>query len=115
MPNLDLCVRFTNAVNSAGVRILDYIHIPTPPDIDDSFVASLGDLETDPDTTRVYMGIIHPEDGTPGVRKRAEVIARRLPDYGLAYVCGFGRLPAAGLPEIIDIHADAVAMRLGRP
>jgi hypothetical protein len=115
MPNLDLCVQFTNAVNRAGARTLDYVHLPTPSKIDDNFVAALSDLETDPSTTRVYMGIIHPEDGKAGVRERAEIVSRRLTDYGLAYVCGFGRLSAAGLPEIIDIHADAARMLLWGP
>jgi hypothetical protein len=111
MPNLDLCVRFTNAVNRGNARTLDYVHIPTPPEIDDPFVQSLDELEVDPATTRIYMGIIHPEDGSAGVLKRAEVVSKRLSEYGVAYVCGFGRLAADGLPRIIEIHAEAALAR----
>ena len=110
MPNVDLCVRFTNAVAAAKARTLDYVHIPTPPDIDDAFVRSLGDLAIDPRATRVYMGIIHPEDGEAGVRRRAEIVAGRLPDFGVAYVCGFGRLSADDLPRIIDLHATSAEL-----
>jgi hypothetical protein len=110
MPNVDLCVRFCNAVDQNGARTLDYVHIPAPPEIDDAFVAALDGLEIDPDTTRVYMGIIHPEDGDAGVANRAQIVSKRLSDFGLAYVCGFGRLLTSSLPHIIDIHANAAAL-----
>lgn len=113
MPNVDLCVRFTNAVLKSGARTLDYVHIPTPPQIDDAFVRALEDLETDARSTRVYMGIIHPEDGEAGVRERAQVVSRHLADYGVAYVCGFGRLSAASMPDIIDIHVEAAELAPG--
>lgn len=110
MPNLDLCVRFTNAVDRANARTLDYVHIPTPMDIDDAFVQALSNLETDPARTRVYMGIIHPEDGEAGVARRAEVVSGRLRDYGIAYVCGFGRLSTDELANLIDVHATAAPL-----
>jgi hypothetical protein len=110
MPNLDLCVRFTNAVSGAEARTLDYVHIPTPTQIDDRFVESLGTLEIDPTVTRVFMGIIHPEDGADGVRERSEIVSHRLPDFGTAYVCGFGRLSASGLSELIETHAAAAQL-----
>ena len=81
MPNLDLCVRFTNAVDEAQARTLDYVHIPTPTDIDDAFVQALSDLQIDQEKTRVYMGIIHPEDDETGVQRRAEVVSKRLSQY----------------------------------
>jgi hypothetical protein len=107
MPNVEVCVRFTNAVAGSLPRTLDYVHIPTPREIDDAFVRSLEDLELDPRNTRVYMGIIHPEDGEEGVRARAAVVSGRLADYGVAYVCGFGRLSSEDMPEIVDLHARA--------
>ena len=110
MSNVDLCVRFTNAVDRAKVRTLDYVHIPTPREIDDAFVQPFDKLDVDPNTTRIYVGIIHPEDGDAGVLKRAEIVSKRLPDYGVAYVCGFGRLPTDGLPQIIDIHTNAAQL-----
>jgi hypothetical protein len=85
------------------VEILD--HIPAddlpiqidacPEVIDLEAPLSLSTLEIDPAETRVYMGIIHPDDEEDGVRKRA------------AYVCGFGRLSASSLPELIESHAAA--------
>jgi hypothetical protein len=107
MTDLALCVRYTNAVVSAAPRTVDYVHMPTPREIDDAFVQPLEDLQIDPDKTRVYLGIIHPEDGVAGIKQRAEVVARQLPDFGAAYVCGFGRLSAEQLPELIELHKAA--------
>jgi len=111
MTSLALCVRYTNAVISGATRPVDYVHMPTPRDIDDAFVASLEDLELDPDETRVYLGIIHPEDGEEGVKARDAVVSRHLAAFGAAYVCGFGRLSAELLPGLIEIHKAAAATR----
>jgi len=107
MGSLDLCVRYTNAVVGRASRVVDYVHMPTARDIDDAFVRSLGTLDVDPQRTKLYLGIIHPEDGVEGVRRRAEVLLPYVTDFGLAYVCGFGRLSDNDLPGIIDLHRTA--------
>ncbi len=109
MSSLELCVRYTNAVLGRTSRVVDYVHLPTPLDIDDAFVRPLADLDLDKRRTRVYMGILHPEDGVEGVRRRAEIVSPYLSEFGVAYVCGFGRLSADDLPGIIDIHRGAAA------
>jgi hypothetical protein len=113
MPNLALSVRYSNAVLSRASRTVDYIHMPTPREIDDAFVQALQDLALDSENTKVYLGIIHPEDGLDGLRARAKIVSTKLSNYGAAYVCGFGRLPANDLPQLIDIHKAAAGTLAG--
>jgi hypothetical protein len=110
MKDLGLCVRLSNeAVRRAGRRV-DYVHMPVVRHPDEAFFAPLRDLEIG--ETKVYLGLIHHTDGVEGFRRRVALARRALADFGIASVCGYGRIEPAELPAILEAHrACAAALR----
>ena len=90
------------SVEAAGRRV-DWVHIPTLDSTDDAFYAPLARL--DAKGARVYLGAIHT---MPTLAARIAVARRFLPEFGLAAYCGFGRMPPAELPRILDDHLAAL-------
>ena len=43
---------------------------------------------------------------SPGFTRRAELARRVLPEFGIGAVCGYGRLPAGELPDVLALHRD---------
>lgn len=104
MPDLGLCVRLSNEAKRRTGRRLDYLHMPVVPDADGAFFAPLADLAVG--DTDVYLGLVHHDDGVAGFTRRAEVARRYLPEFGIGSVCGYGRLPAGELPDVLALHRD---------
>ncbi len=73
---------------------------------DRSFFRPLVDLE--PGDARVFLGIVLPIDGVPGLRRRQATASRYLSDFGVAMYCGFGRQPGADGTETMREHARVV-------
>ncbi len=69
---------------------------------DESFFRPLSDLNT-PDT-RIYLGIVLPLDGIPGLKRRRATASKYLSDFGVAMYCGFGRQPGANGMETMREH-----------
>jgi len=63
----------------------------------------------------VFLGIVLPIDGVPGLRRRQATAARYLPDFGVAMYCGFGRQPGADGTETMLEHARVVREALRFP
>jgi hypothetical protein len=64
--------------------------------------------------TRVFLGIILPIDGIPGMLRRKATAARHLADFGVAMYCGFGRQPGRdGMETMRDHRQSALAARAG--
>lgn len=102
--DLSLCVRLANeAIARTGHRV-DFVHMPVIPDCDDAYFKPLDDLAIG--TTRVYLGLIHHTDGMDGFLHRTEQAQAHLPAFGVASVCGYGRLDAADIPNILQLHRD---------
>jgi hypothetical protein len=112
MRDLALCVRLANeAVSRSGHRV-DFVHMPVTPDCDAAYFKPLLDLTID--ATRVYLGLIHHTDGIEGFRERTEQARAYLPEFGVASVCGYGRLDAADIPGVLELHrACAELIRSG--
>jgi hypothetical protein len=70
---------------------------------DDAFFAPLKELA--PQGARVYLGLIH---NMERLKERIAIARKYLPDFGLGAYCGFGRLPASELPNILADHRKAV-------
>ncbi|UGS36151.1 hypothetical protein [Capillimicrobium parvum] len=104
MPDLGLCVRMSNEAKRRSGRRLDYVHMPVVRDPDEAFFAPLADLDVG--DTDVYLGLVHHDDGVAGFNRRAELARRHLPRFGIGAVCGYGRLPAAELPDVLALHRD---------
>ncbi|HEY7260658.1 MAG TPA: hypothetical protein VH589_04135 [Trebonia sp.] len=106
--DMSLLVRMANyAVRNSG-RPVDWLHLAGPRYLrseDDKFFAPLEDLR--PGDARVYLGIILPVDGIPGLQRRKATASRHLTDYGVAMYCGFGRQPGRNGMETMRDHRQA--------
>lgn len=99
----------TRMVNEAVVRFdrpVDWVHVPVPiARDDDAYFAPLADLDA-PDA-QLFLGLIHPQDGVDGARRRFEA-ARRVVDtsLGVATECGFGRRDPGTVRPLLQLHRD---------
>ena len=115
MPNLELCVRLSNAAVARIKRRVDYVHMPVVAQPDDAFLAPLRDLDIG--STRVFLGLIHPHDGLEGAHRRIDLAKKYLNDFGIGAVCGFGRENPRELGNILDLHkvaAGSLAIKSSR-
>ena len=107
--DIGLLVRMaTHAVAHSG-RTVDWLHMAGPRYLrseDDSFFRPLSELSAG--DTRVYLGIVLPVDGVPGLKRRHETASRYLTDFGVAMYCGFGRQPGTDGMETMREHARVV-------
>jgi hypothetical protein len=102
-------VDIANAVSRAVERTINWIHLPVPIERDDdAYYAPLRQLQLHPET-ELYLGLVHIADGLAGSRRRAEVAARFIPNFGVATECGLGRRPPETVPELLKIHAQLAA------
>jgi hypothetical protein len=106
--DLGAAVDLSNAAVAAAGRKVNWIHIPTLDRCDDEFYAPLKNLKLD--GARLYLGSIHSMDT---FRERLEVARKYAPPFGLGAYCGFGRLPASALPNILEEHLRAVRIARG--
>jgi hypothetical protein len=111
--DMALLVRMANhAVANSGRRV-DWLHLAGPRYLrseEDGFFAPLAGL--DPGDARVYLGIVLPVDGAPGLRRRKATASRHLADFGVAMYCGFGRQRGRDFMETMRDHRDtALAAR----
>jgi hypothetical protein len=107
--DMELIVRMANyAVASSGRRV-DWLHLAGPRYLrseDKRFFRPLADLE--PGDARVFLGIVLPIDGVPGLTRRHATAKRYLDDFGVAMYCGFGRQPGQDGMETMREHRRTV-------
>jgi hypothetical protein len=106
MRDLALCVLLSNEAVRRSARRVDYVHMPVVLDPDDDFFAPLSDLDIG--DTKVFLGLIHETD-VDGFPRRLELARRHLPDFGIAGVCGYGRLDPKELPAVLRAHTACAA------
>jgi hypothetical protein len=69
----------------------------------------VGSLPADStETARVFLGIVLPIDGIPGLTRRHATASKFLDDFGVAMYCGFGRQPGRDGDETMREHAETV-------
>jgi hypothetical protein len=103
LTDLSLCVRLSNEAVRRSRRRVDWVHMPVSVDPDDAFFAPLADLDIR--DTKVFLGLIHETD-VEGFPARVEKAHRYRSDFGVAGVCGYGRLDPAELPAVLDAHKE---------
>lgn len=111
LEDFGLTTRLSNEAVARSGRRVDYVHMPAPYELDDAFCAPLAGLDIG--DTKVFLGIVHHEDGVDGFRRRLDVAEKYLSGFGVAAACGYGRMPADAIPGILDVHA-ADAQELAR-
>jgi hypothetical protein len=107
--DMGLLVRMANHAVAHSGRTVDWLHMAGPRYLrseDDSFFRPLSELSAG--DTRVYLGIVLPVDGVPGLKRRHETASRYLTDFGVAMYCGFGRQPGTDGMETMREHARVV-------
>ncbi|MGE0736314.1 MAG: hypothetical protein AB7P50_16320, partial [Alphaproteobacteria bacterium] len=58
---------------------------------------------------QVYLGLVHYEDGVPGIKQRIATAERFLPNFGISTECGFGRMPSDhDIRRLLEMHRQAV-------
>lgn len=101
MKDLRLCVDLSNAVVKGAGRRIDFVHMPAATS-ESGFYAALEDLDIG--DTRVFLGIIHEDDGPEEFRQRMEAARGHLQDFGIAGVCGYGRSDPEAVSDIVGLH-----------
>ena len=101
--DLSQAVNLANGFVEASGRKVDWIHIPVLDRSDDAFFAPLKDLR--PGGARVYLGMIH---SMQTFKSRLRTARKYRAEFGLGAYCGFGRVPVAQLPNVLDDHLEAI-------
>ena len=107
MPDLDLCVRMSNEAVRRVNRQVDYVHMPVVRQPDEAFFAPLSGLDIG--DAKVFLGMVHHTDGIQDYRRRRDLARKYLPEFGIASVCGYGRVAREDVRGILDLHAADAA------
>lgn len=103
MPDLALCVRMSNEAARRTGRRLDYVHMPVVRKPTAEFFAPLADLDIG--DTKVFLGMVHHTDEIADFARRRDLARAHLADFGIAGVCGYGRVDPAELDHVLAVHA----------
>ncbi|MSQ53303.1 MAG: hypothetical protein EXR28_15635 [Betaproteobacteria bacterium] len=98
-------VNLANALIESAGRRVDWMHIPILDQAGDKFVAPLANLK--PRGARVYLGVLH---NMAGFKARVDAARKYLSDFGVGAYCGFGRVPPAQMPAVLDEHLQAMKL-----
>ncbi|MEM7118188.1 MAG: hypothetical protein AAF614_37510 [Chloroflexota bacterium] len=99
-----LLVNVANEIGANLDRPLNWIHLPVPRSRDDdAYFLPLQELRL-PSETELYLGLIHMTDGVEGAEQRIQAAKTAVSHFGIATECGFGRRPAATVPELMRVH-----------
>lgn len=110
--DLQVHVDWANAMTEQLRRPIDYVHLPTTPYYTAKDFEPLRQLKLNP-RTKVYLGVIHAEDGIEGAKRRIKAAAEVRPDFGIASYCGLrvmsveqSRHPVA-IEDVFELHRAA--------
>jgi hypothetical protein len=114
--SLRMQVDLVNAIVAAAGRPLNWASFTVPQDRDDSaYFEPLSGLRTGPDTELNFALVpYHPADQAPGTTERqVERIDAALAasaggsrEWGICTECGMGRVDAADVPALLDLHSE---------
>ena len=105
MPDLGICVALSNEAARRAGRRLDFVHMPVVRHPDAAFFAPLDDLRLGAET-RLYLGLVHHTDHTDVFRERLDLARRHADGFGIASVCGYGRVSPDELDVALRAHRD---------
>ena len=103
--DLGLLVEVANELAANIGRPLNWIHMPAASaEAHADFYEPLRSLRL-PAETELYLGLLALDAPDEATTARIEQAHELVGEFGLATVCGLGRLPAARLPELLSQHA----------
>lgn len=108
MRDLGLCVRLANEAVARSARRVDFLHMPVLPDPPDEYFQPLQKLSVS--DARIYLGVIHHIDGPDGFRRRVQQARPYLASFGVASVCGYGRLGPETIPAVLRLHRECAEL-----
>ena len=104
-----IMVDVANGILESAGRSIAWFHMPVPKNrTDDAYFEPLSELRR-PETTALYLGLVHATDGEVGSRARITTASRHTQRFGVATECGMGRRPPETIPELLRIHARVSA------
>jgi hypothetical protein len=99
-----LLAEIAHAIMSGAERRVDWIHMPVPINRDDEpYFGPLAGLRL-PSETRLYLGLVHEEDGLEGAQRRAAAAAKFVSGFGVATECGMQNEPREAHDRILEIQ-----------
>ena len=97
-------VDIANALSLSLGRSLDWVHLPVQGGrVDVGFFETIAQLALRPET-RLYLGLLHPEDGLVGAQARLVAAQRFVHDFGVATDCGWSRHRPQDVQPLIELH-----------
>jgi hypothetical protein len=103
-------VDFANDLTAAIARPISYFHFPVPIErSDEGFFAPLKGLNLTAGT-ELFLGLVHPQDGVEGARRRIASASAAVSDFGIGTECGFGRRDPKTILALLQLHAEIAAL-----
>ena len=88
---------------------MQWIHLPVPRSRNDlAYFEPLGEVVV-PDSTELYLGLVHQTGGIEGSRNRIATASQVVPRFGVATECGLGRRSPDDLAALLDQHAELIS------
>jgi hypothetical protein len=106
--DLGVSVDMANRGAAAAGRSVQFVHMAVQHSRGflDEYYRPLRHLDVG--DARVYLGLLHLQDGVEGAQRRTEIARRYLPQFGAATQCGWGRRPASeSLDALLTLHIEA--------
>jgi methionine synthase II (cobalamin-independent) len=107
-------VALANVLAASVNRPVNWVHLPVPIERDDSaYVAPLAGLALRQET-KLFLGLVHHEDGVEGANRRIAaarpvLASAGITEFGIGTECGFGRGPADRTAPLLRLHAEIIA------
>jgi methionine synthase II (cobalamin-independent) len=99
-------VQLASAVVAKAESNIAWLHMPVPKERDDiEYFAPLEELNL-PDTTDLYLGLVHQTGGKKGTLSRVNTASKIVSNFGLATECGLGRRDRDSIPALLQQHAE---------
>jgi len=103
----DYLVQVANGMVAKARKRVAWIHMPVPREHDDlEYFTPLADLDL-PDSTELYLGLVHVTGGKDGTLRRIAAASKTIRNFGIATECGLGRRPAETIPDLLRLHVQA--------
>lgn len=100
--------RVANALFDRVERSVDFVQLPVPIERDDeAYFAPLEKLRPQ-SGTKLYLGLLHREDGVEGALRRIRAAGSVVPNFGVATECGMGRSPREEIEPLLKLHHQVI-------